>query len=122
VVPCYNEEEVLPELERRLTAACIDNVGGDYEIILVNDGSSDASWSILTRLAAADSHILAVDLAHNHGHQLALTAGLSMCAGERVLIMDGGNGRAHGAAGRETGNTPLPTIHAEKASSSMLAL
>ena len=63
-------------------------VGGDYEIVLINDGSKDGSWPLMQRLAAADGHVLAINLSRNHGHQLALTAGLDLCRGERVLIID----------------------------------
>ncbi len=88
VVPCFNEEACLPELHRRLTAAASTAVGGDYEIVLINDGSKDGSWPVMQRLAAADGHVLAINLSRNHGHQLALTAGLDLCRGERVLIID----------------------------------
>jgi dolichol-phosphate mannosyltransferase len=63
-------------------------VGDDYEIVLVNDGSRDASWPTMQRLAAQDSHLVAVNLSRNHGHQLALTAGLDLCRGDSVLIID----------------------------------
>jgi glycosyltransferase involved in cell wall biosynthesis len=87
VIPCYNEEEVLPELYRRVTAVCAA-VGRPYELILVNDGSRDGTWPALTGLAADDPHVVAVNLSRNHGQQLALTAGLSLCRGERALILD----------------------------------
>ncbi|HZW29663.1 MAG TPA: glycosyltransferase family 2 protein [Isosphaeraceae bacterium] len=87
VIPCYNEEEVLPELHRRVTAACGD-LTRSYELVLVNDGSRDRTWPVLAGLAADDPHIVAVNLSRNHGHQLALTAGLSLCRGERILILD----------------------------------
>jgi len=88
VVPCYNEEDSISELYSRLSAACVKCAGESYELILVNDGSKDNTWSALTRFAGGDSHIIAVDLARNHGHQLALTAGLSICRGQRILIID----------------------------------
>jgi polyisoprenyl-phosphate glycosyltransferase len=87
VIPCYNEEEVLPELYRRVKAVCAA-VGRPYELILVNDGSRDGTWPALTGLAADDPHVVAVNLSRNHGQQLALTAGLSLCRGERALILD----------------------------------
>jgi len=87
VSPCFNEEEVLPEFHRRLSAACAA-VGGTYEIVLVNDGSRDGTAAILDGLAARDPHVVAVHLSRNHGHQLALTAGLSTCRGEYVLAID----------------------------------
>lgn len=88
VVPCFNEEECLPVLHERLTAAAQKAVGDDYEILFVNDGSRDGSWEVMRRLADDDPHLLAVNLSRNHGHQLALTAGLDLCAGDKVLIID----------------------------------
>ena len=88
VVPCYNEQACLAELHARLAAAARNAVGEDYEIVLINDGSRDASWSVMQGIAAADPHVIAVNLSRNHGHQLALTAGLDLCSGKTVLIID----------------------------------
>jgi len=88
VVPCFNEEACLPELHRRLGDAARAAVGEDYELVLVNDGSRDGSWSVMRRLALEDKHLVAVNLSRNHGHQLALTAGLDLCLGETILIID----------------------------------
>jgi dolichol-phosphate mannosyltransferase len=88
VVPCYNEEPCLDLLHGRIAAAAEANAGGDYEIVLINDGSSDGSWPAMQRIATADPHVVAVNLSRNHGHQLALTAGLDICRGERILIID----------------------------------
>src|SRR5690348_8402523 len=88
VVPCYNEEACLRALYDRLTAAAARSVGSSYELVFVNDGSSDGSWEVMRSLAAQDSHVVAINLSRNHGHQLALTAGLDLCAGERILIID----------------------------------
>ena len=88
VVPCFNEEACIPELHRRLTGAATKAVGNDYEIVLVNDGSRDESWLSMQKLAAADPHVVGVNLSRNHGHQLALTAGLDLCRGETILIID----------------------------------
>jgi len=88
VVPCYNEEPCLDALYHRLSAAARAAAGEDYEIVLVNDGSRDASWPIMQRLAADDPRLVAVNLSRNHGHQLALTAGLDLCRGDVVLIID----------------------------------
>jgi len=87
VVPCYNEEACLRELHVRLTRAAAA-IGGDYEIVLVNDGSRDRTWEIMRELADADPHLVAINLSRNHGHQLALTAGLDLCSGNRILIID----------------------------------
>ena len=88
VVPCYNEALNLDLLHTRISAAAQAAVGDDYEIVLVNDGSRDASWPAMQRLAAADPHLVAVNLSRNHGHQLALTAGLDLCGGAQILIID----------------------------------
>jgi dolichol-phosphate mannosyltransferase len=88
VVPCFNEEACLPALHERLSGAARKAAGEDYEIVLVNDGSSDSSWPIMRRMAAEDAHVFAVNLSRNHGHQLALTAGLDLCRGEAILIID----------------------------------
>ena len=88
VVPCFNEQACLRELHQRLSAAARLAVDEDYEVVLVNDGSRDGSWPVMQSLAADDPHLLAVNLSRNHGHQLALTAGLDLCRGETVLIID----------------------------------
>ncbi|HZC38516.1 MAG TPA: glycosyltransferase family 2 protein [Sphingomicrobium sp.] len=88
VVPCFNEEACLSALHERLTAAARKAVGDDYEMVLVNDGSRDGSWPIMRQLAAGDPHVVAVNLSRNHGHQLALTAGLDLSSGDHVLIID----------------------------------
>jgi dolichol-phosphate mannosyltransferase len=86
--PCYNEAAGLREFHRRVTQACVAAVGGSYELVLVDDGSRDATWKEIEGLAATDRHVIAIRLARNYGHQIALTAGLQNCAGERVLIID----------------------------------
>ncbi len=88
VVPCYNEHECLAALHDRLSKAAGAVAGDDYELVLVNDGSTDGSWEIMRDLAAADPRLVAVNLSRNHGHQLALTAGLDLCRGDTVLIID----------------------------------
>jgi dolichol-phosphate mannosyltransferase len=87
VVPCFDEAAVLPALHARLTAVC-GGLGTDYEIVFVNDGSRDDTWRVMTDLAAGDPRLVCVNLSRNHGHQLALTAGLSECRGEAVLAID----------------------------------
>ena len=88
VVPCFNEEACLPELHKRLGAAARSAVGEDYELVLINDGSRDGSWSIMQSMAESDSRLVAINLSRNHGHQLALTAGLDLCRGDTILIID----------------------------------
>ena len=88
VIPCYNEEACLPELHRRVSAAAQAVGGADHEIILVNDGSRDRTWAVMKSLAESDPQLVCINLSRNHGHQLALTAGLDLCAGETILIID----------------------------------
>ncbi len=88
VVPCYDEEETLVALHERLSAACLDVCGNAHEIVLIDDGSKDGTWPLMLELAAKDPHIVLVRLTRNHGHQLALSAGLEVAAGDRILIID----------------------------------
>jgi dolichol-phosphate mannosyltransferase len=88
VVPCFDEAAVLEEFHRRASAACRAAVGEDHEIIVVNDGSRDATWAVIERLSAGDPHLLGVNLMRNHGQQLATTAGLAVSTGQRVLLID----------------------------------
>lgn len=87
VAPCFNEEGVLPEFLQRVRSV-LDSLGSSSEIVLVDDGSRDGTWQVLANAAAEDKRVIAVRLMRNHGHQLALTAGLSLCRGERILIID----------------------------------
>jgi len=87
VSPCFNEELVLYEYYKRTKAAC-EKLGRSYEIVLINDGSKDATGRIIDDLASRDKHVVAIHLSRNHGQQLALTAGLSLCRGENILVID----------------------------------
>ncbi len=88
VVPCFNESENLAHLYARCTAAAQSCVGESFELVLVDDGSRDATWQAMCELAAADAHVVAARLSRNFGHQLALSAGLQLSTGDRVLIID----------------------------------
>src|SRR3546814_15162280 len=85
VIPCYNEEGCLETLHARVGAAARAAVGGDYEIVLVNDGSRDASWPAMQPLAAGDPHLVAITLSRNTRHQPDPTAGLALGSGEPIL-------------------------------------
>jgi len=87
VLPCYNEGAVLPEMYRRVRAVA-DSLGKPAEIIFVNDGSIDNTHEQMLNFARRDASLIVVDLSRNHGHQLALSAGLHFCSGDRVLILD----------------------------------
>jgi polyisoprenyl-phosphate glycosyltransferase len=88
VVPCYKEQDNLRELHRRVTEVAKRTVGDSFELVLVNDGSPDGTWQVMRVLSAEDARVVAVNLSRNHGHQLALSAGLSVVRGERTLILD----------------------------------
>jgi glycosyltransferase involved in cell wall biosynthesis len=88
VVPCFNEVDCLRQLHDRVTAAARGRFSDDYELVLVNDHSTDGSWELMCGMAAEDPRIVAVNLSRNHGHQLALTAGLDLCCGDLILVID----------------------------------
>src|SRR3989344_2334255 len=88
VIPVYNEQESLPELLRRTTAAC-KQLAYEYEIILVDDGSRDKSAQLLEDAAAEDgSNVVAVILNRNYGQHAAMMAGFEQCRGEVVITLD----------------------------------
>jgi dolichol-phosphate mannosyltransferase len=88
VVPCFNEEQCLPVFIDRMEAACRAAAGRPYEIIFVNDGSQDGTSALIRSWSGTRPGIIAIDLMRNHGHQLAVSAGLAQARGERVLIID----------------------------------
>jgi dolichol-phosphate mannosyltransferase len=75
-------------LKAACQAACEAAGEADYEIVLVNDGSKDGTWRAIVDTCNSDHKVVGVDLSRNHGHQLALSAGLSLCRGRRVLVID----------------------------------
>jgi glycosyltransferase involved in cell wall biosynthesis len=87
VVPIYNEEGVIPELYRRLTAALAERY--EYELILVDDGSSDRSWQQLLAASVGDRRVRLVRLSRNFGHQPALSAGMDRARGDAIVLLDG---------------------------------
>ncbi len=88
VIPCYNEEESLSETYRRVKAVCENVPVRSYEIILINDGSKDKTFSIMEKLHRQDPSLVIVDLSRNYGHQIALTAGLNHARGNYIFILD----------------------------------
>jgi polyisoprenyl-phosphate glycosyltransferase len=86
VAPVYNEEETLTEFYSRVSSALEDL---PFELVLVDDGSTDGSGAILARLAAEDPRVRVVSLSRNFGHQNALTAGLDHAKGDAVVMLDG---------------------------------
>jgi polyisoprenyl-phosphate glycosyltransferase len=87
VIPVFNEEESLRELHTRLRTV-ITQLDGDAEVLLVDDGSTDASFEIMRELHEADPRFRVLRLSRNFGHQIALTAGLDHAQGNAVVIMD----------------------------------
>jgi polyisoprenyl-phosphate glycosyltransferase len=87
VVPVYNERETVDELCRRLTAVLVQL--GPYEVVLVDDGSTDGTWEALRALALEDERLRLLRLSRNFGHQIALTAGLDAARGDAVVLIDG---------------------------------
>jgi glycosyltransferase involved in cell wall biosynthesis len=85
VVPTYNGENTLSDLTNQIADALASI---DYELILVDDGSPDNSWSVIARLTKLDKSIVAIKLRKNAGQDNAIMAGLSMAHGEYVVIMD----------------------------------
>lgn len=88
VVPCFNEEEVLPETHRRLVNVLEGISALAFELIYVDDGSRDTTLDILRGFQQADPRIRVVVLSRNFGQQMALTAGLESTSGEAVVVMD----------------------------------
>jgi glycosyltransferase involved in cell wall biosynthesis len=87
VVPVYNEDEALPELVRRL-GLLLERLDGDSEVILVDDGSTDRSYELALEAREADPRFKVLRLSRNFGHQIAITAGMDVAAGNAVIIMD----------------------------------
>jgi dolichol-phosphate mannosyltransferase len=87
VIPIYNEEETLPELHRRLSEL-LDRLDGDAEVVLVDDGSADQSWRLISDVVAGDDRFKAIGFSRNFGHQMAITAGMDFAGGDAVIVMD----------------------------------
>ncbi len=87
IAPIYNEYENLPELYRRVKEV-MENAGETWELVLVDDGSTDGSTERIRELARQDKRVRPVIFARNFGHQLAVTAGLDYSRGEAVVIID----------------------------------
>ncbi len=88
VVPICNERETLPSLYERLVGS-LGPLDRSYEIIFVNDGSTDDSLIILKRFHQQDPRVRVISLSRNFGHQISLSAGLQYASGRAVILMDG---------------------------------
>ena len=88
VVPFHNEEENVTVLYARLKQV-MEQVGDSFELVLIDDGSSDRTYKLLEEIAAVDSRVMVVKLRRNFGQTSALAAGFDHASGEYILAMDG---------------------------------
>jgi dolichol-phosphate mannosyltransferase len=88
VVPIYNEEEIVVRFHEAVANA-LKGVVDDWEVVYVNDGSTDCSLELLKGLQAVDSHVVVVELSRNWGHMGAISAGLQTARGRAIILMDG---------------------------------
>jgi dolichol-phosphate mannosyltransferase len=87
VLPIFNEEQTIPELVRRL-GQLVEQLDGEAEVILVDDGSSDSSYELMVAAREKDPRFKLLRLSRNFGHQVAVTAGLDVASGDAVIVMD----------------------------------
>ncbi|MFY8034243.1 MAG: glycosyltransferase family 2 protein, partial [Flexibacteraceae bacterium] len=87
VIPLLNEEESLPELYAWIKRV-VDANNLSYEVLMIDDGSTDNSWEVITKLSASDSHVKGIKFARNYGKSAALNTGFQACTGEVVITMD----------------------------------
>ena len=87
IVPAYNEEEVLPEFHRRLSAV-LDKLDCEGRIIYVNDGSTDRTLEVINDVRQRDVRVAVIDLSRNFGKEIAMTAGFDHAEGDAVVIID----------------------------------
>jgi len=87
IVPLYNEELVIRETYKRLKNV-MESIGEPYEIIFVNDGSTDNTKTIVTDICRSDSNVRLIDFSRNFGHQLAITAGMDNSCGQAIIVID----------------------------------
>ena len=88
VIPCFNEELVLPAAHERLSQAVSAIDGFEHELIFIDDGSRDDTFRLLTEIQSHDSQARVLRLSRNFGHQIAVTAGLEAAAGDVIVVID----------------------------------
>lgn len=89
VIPIFNEEETIPELDRRLRLLLANpSIGSDWEVVFVDDGSRDRSRELLLGLAEGEPRYRVLGFSRNFGHQMAITAGVDRASGRAVVVMD----------------------------------
>src|SRR5205085_11865777 len=86
VIPVYNERQVLPELLSALRSTMKDHP--NYEVVFIDDGSTDGTSDALRHAAEDDAHLKVLFFSRNFGHQAAITAGLDFASGDAVAVMD----------------------------------
>jgi len=87
IVPIFNEEDNIPSLYKRLIAV-MGEISDGYEIIFINDGSHDNSQSLLEAMHQKNERIKIINFSRNFGHQIAVSAGLNYCSGDKIAILD----------------------------------
>jgi glycosyltransferase involved in cell wall biosynthesis/putative flippase GtrA len=87
VAPVFNEKETLPHFYQRIVQV-MEGIGESFELVFVNDGSSDGSYEVLQQLHESDARVHVIDFSRNFGHQIAISAGLDFAHGNAVIIMD----------------------------------
>lgn len=87
VAPCWNEEATLPELHRRISQV-METLEESWELVLINDGSTDKTGQVMQKLHEADPHVHYIEFARNFGHQIAVTAGMDYAQGKVVILID----------------------------------
>src|ERR1700721_3793779 len=88
LVPIYNEEELVVRFHEAVAGA-METARTQWEVVYVNDGSTDSSLELLRGLQSLDPHVVVVELSRNWGHMGAISAGLQTAAGDAVVLMDG---------------------------------
>lgn len=88
VATLYQSAPYIAEFHQRASAAASQLVGNNYEIVLVNDGSTDNSLDLAVQLTDCDNHVVVVDLSRNFGHHKAMMTGLAYAKGEQVFLID----------------------------------
>jgi glycosyltransferase involved in cell wall biosynthesis len=88
VIPVLNEDLLLNELVKQV-ADSVDRITNDYEIIIVDDGSSDNTWNLITQEGIKNKKVKGIKFSRNFGHHYAITAGLHKAEGEWTIVMDG---------------------------------
>ena len=92
IIPCYNEEEVLPLILKRLNTLSSDWTSRDdfteIEFVLVDDGSQDRTYDLLTETSKEDKRVKVVRFSRNFGHQAALLAGYELAQGDVIVSLD----------------------------------